>query len=216
MRSIALALVLLIAPSLIAQEQQQVNDSSKPYFTIITHADWAKRPLEKELVDAVTSQPTLGISRQCHFNHYTVDSDMYKHRWSTIYPESSLPAVVFQNPGGGYWYKASGQNVPRGSNNLFGEIEKYAKLVPQEMQPKPQEADERPKILPWRRPDRQPDNNPDQGFTPDSDWAGIKTPIRDTLSSAAMLMIGVVLIAFLLAIAVLGIGLILVINKVFK
>jgi hypothetical protein len=41
-------------------------------------------------------------------------------------------------------------------------------------------------------------------------------PIRETLSSAAMLMIGVVLLAGLLAIAVIGIGLILAINKVFK
>jgi len=219
MRSIALLLMLLFAPSLIAQEQRQVDDSSKPYFTIITHSDWSRRTLEKELVDAVTSQPALGIARQCHFNHYTTESDMYKHRWATVFPEQALPVVVFQNPSGGYWYKASGQNVPRGSSNLFNEIEKYTKLVPQELQPQPQEADERPRILPWRRPDNQPDRQPDAQpgeTTPDSFWVGGRAPIRETLSSAAMLMIGVVLLAGLLAIAVIGIGLILAINKVFK
>jgi hypothetical protein len=210
MKYLVTILILLFAAAMPAQEQAQKNDEKKPYFTIITHDDWAKRPMEKELVDAVTAQPTLGIARKCHFNHYTIKDDMYKHRWASIYPEQSLPAVVFQNPQGGYWYKASGQNVPRGSKNLFDEMQRYTMKTPKDQQPQPQEAEseDRPRIFPRRDRDGEEE-------TPDSEESFVgRGPIRDTLGSGAMIMIGVVALAGLLAVTTLGLVLFSIINKV--
>ena len=202
---------MLLCSLLPAQEQNQKNDGGKPYLTIITHADWSKRPDEKELVESISSQPTLGVAKQCHFNHYTTSSDMYKHRWASIYPEDSLPVIVFQNPQGGYWYKASNQNIPRGSQNLYDEIVRYTNKTPVDHRPQPQATDseDRPRILPRRPKD---DDNPDSSDM----WAGGNAPIRETLSNGMMIMLGVVFLAGLLAVAVVGVGFIVAINKAFS
>ncbi len=115
--ALLLAIFVLDLPCM-AQEKPRVDDSSKYYLTIITHADWAKRPAEKKLIadmeHSLCSQSRTG----CHFKHITTKDDMYQNRWEEIYPENRLPVLILQDANGGYYFKGSGKMSRAAPKNL--------------------------------------------------------------------------------------------------
>lgn len=211
-----LALLLLItAIPCLAQEKPRVNDKDKPYLTVITHADWEKRPEEKRLIENLKSEPTLSVALLCHCNHYTSASAIYKERWVGIFPESSLPVVIFQRPDGGSWYKASQGNIPTTSRGILQDLTYYTMLAPDSQQPvavepvQEDDTEDRPGWRPFK--DRRDQDNDDS-----YEMFGGKTPLRDSLAGGATIFIGGVAIAAFLAIACVAIIAASVINKIFK
>lgn len=217
MKNILAVLVALFATSLAMcqespkeQEVPRVNDAGKPYLTIITHADWARRPAERRLIEDIKSQPMLDVAQKSHFNHYTTRDAIYASRWSQVYPEDSLPALVLQDSSGGYWFKGSGDNVPSGSQAIFETLKRFKEMdpssraeafsimSPEDIRPMdpPENDDQEGRI---RRPKK------DEPPTPDSaELFGGKTPVRDMMASAAMIIVGIIAIGFLLVMCVIG------------
>ena len=193
---------LLLCATAIAQPAEKPDDASKYWLTVYTHADWAKRPDEKQLIDNITSEPVKGIAAKHRFNHITTGMKVYGERYADSYPEELLPVIVRQRPDGGYVYKASGQNIPSTSQGLYDEMKMYAKLTPSEDQPLLQQEpidtpqDTKKPILPWRQPEEPQDDLPDSV----SIFGG--TPIRDSLGLGATFMMLTAVTAFLCVILV--------------
>lgn len=214
MRPLTLLLILATS-SILAQEKPRVNDKDKPYLTVITHADWEKRPDEKRLIENCKIEPTVSMALLCHCNHYTTASAMYQERWANVFPESSLPVIVFQRPDGGSWYKASGGNIPASSRSLLQDIVYYTTLAPESEQPvavQPPAEDDTEDRPGWRplRDRRNPEDSDDS-----LELFG-KTPIRDSLAGGATIMVAGVALAAFLAIACVAIIAAAVTNKIFK
>lgn len=200
-KAIAIAAAILLSAFVSAQEQPRPADKDKMYLTIITHPDWESRPDEKRLVEAVKTQPMLKVAQECHFKHILISDDMYKSRWANLYPADRLPAIIFQEPGGGYYFKGSAENVPVGSQAIFDTLRAYKNMTPEERNVafeameyaseksilyEPEDIAESDDILSRRRPPR--DLAPPDSF----ELFGGKTPVRDSLSSAAMIFLSIV------------------------
>jgi hypothetical protein len=191
---------VLLASTCFAQPAKQPDDAKKYWLTVITHADWAKRPNEKALIENLQKEPFLSVARTHRFNHYTTAKKIYAERYEPSYPEESLPVVIRQRPDGGYVYKASGQNVPTSAESLLDEMKFYANLTPSEGQtsvtrePVDTEDEEEDSERPWKRP-----NIIDEDALPDSVAIfGGGTPIRDSLGFSAQILTLVAVCGFLL------------------
>ncbi len=190
---------LLLAAVCSAQPAKPPQDAASYYLTVITHADWAKRPGEKALIENITREPMLGVAKAHRFNHYTTGKAIYKERYEQYFPEDALPVVIRQKPDGGYVYKASGRNIPTSSKALYDEMKFYAQLTPSEGQNSVQQepvdqTDEDNSERPWNRP-----INIDEDVLPDSvSIFGGGTPLRDSLGFSAQIMSLVAACGFLL------------------
>lgn len=208
-----LAILLAIAFALpsMAQEKPRPADQNKYYLTIVTHPDWAKRPQERKLIEDLKAKPMIEVAQKCHFNHITTNDEMYKNRWAALYPDNRLPALILQEANGGYCYKGSGPNVPSGSQAIFDTLKAYREMIPEErvrafdaleaaLDPAPEyvpgsviEGDE---VNGRRRPFAR------DGEAPDMEQIfGGKTPLRDTMSSAAMIFLAILAIGIVMILA---------------
>lgn len=218
--ALLLAIFLLDLPCM-AQEKPRVDDSSKYYLTIITHADWAKRPAEKKLIADLESQPMLKVAQACHFNHYTTNDPIYQSRWASIYPEGKLPALILQEANGGYYFKGSGANVPSGSQNIFDVLKAFRNMEPSAraeafasmeimLEPAPTMDDQEQRSPLLRRP-KSDDPAPDS-----FELFGGKTPVRDSLGSMAYIFFGIIVLGFMMLMAVIGSFMLYVILKFWR
>ncbi len=208
--ALLLAIFVLDLPCM-AQEKPRVDDSSKYYLTIITHADWAKRPAEKKLIADMESQPMLKVAQGCHFNHYTTKDAIYQNRWASIYPEDKLPVLILQDANGGYYFKGSGKNVPSGSQKIFDTLKAFRDMDPgsraeafslMEFTPEPDPAvysDDQELRNPLLRRPKVDEQAPDS-----IELFGGKTPVRDTLSSAAMIFLAILAIGLVMCLGVMA------------
>lgn len=185
---LALALVLaLVLPG--AAFTQQTPDSKPKYsISIFTHEDWNRRPQDAKLVEMLTTNSKLvGLAKRCNFIHTTADSEIYRERWSRIYPKIELPLVVFQKPSGDVIYKASGSAIPQVGDELHRQMQLHydalKEIVPS---PPPQE---------WGEPDEEIPVEP----IPDSvELFGGEPPIRTALGQGISLFTLVIGTAFLI------------------
>lgn len=208
MKNIILALAVILC-GLTARSQEPIpKDADKYYITVFTHADWAKRPEEKALIEAIRSEPLRSTVLAHRFNHYTTNMGIYKSRWADKFPEEVLPVIIRQKPDGGYVYKASGQNIPSGARAILNDMKLYNQLIPGDHD----SADE---LAPAKQDEFDPEAEEDGGSRrpfirprdeeyPDSaDIVGRDTPIRDTLASAAMMltMLGYIVMGVIVLVA---------------
>lgn len=191
MKGIA-AIVIAMLCSMVAVAQELPQDSNRCTLTVITHSDWQKRPVDSNLIDTLTQGPKMsGVVKKCHFEHVLSGSDIYKYRWSEVYPE--LPAVILQQPSGIVIYKASGENIPPDDESLYEEMEAtYRKLT---------------SIAPTNLPKRQfADEDEDVDVEPPIDsveFLGGDAPIRNALGMTVLLF--GFLVALIVALIVLSI-----------
>lgn len=211
---LAILLVAVFALPLMAQEKPRPADQNKYYLTIVTHPDWAKRPQERKLIEDLKAKPMITAAQSCHFNHITTSDEMYKNRWAALYPDNRLPAIIVQEPNGGYCFKASGPNVPSGSQAIYDTIRAYKEMVPEDrvrafdameavFEPAPEyvpdEVIEGDEVNNRRRPFAKDDPAPDM-----AEVFGGKTPLRDTMSSAAMIFLAILAIGLVMIFGVMA------------
>lgn len=198
---------LLLSTACLAQPAQQPDDADKYWFCVFTHADWAKRPDEKALIENLQKEPLLGLIQKHRFRHYTTGQKIYQERYAEYFPEDTFPVVVRQKPDGGYVYKASGSAVPGTSKGLLDEIRFFAQLTPSEGQDSVQQdsvdtEDEYDSDRPFDQPNNLDDALPDSvtifgGGTPLRDSMGLSVQILVLMFSICVLV--VMIFALLLA-----------------
>lgn len=211
---IAILLALVLYSPCMAQEKPRPADQTKYYLTIVTHPDWAKRPAERKLIEDLKAKPMIEVAQKCHFNHITTSDEMYKNRWAPLYPDNRLPVLLFQEPNGGYCFKGSGPNVPSGSQAIFDTLKAYREMTPDDrvrafdameavFEPTPEyvpdtviEDDE---AFNRRRPFAKDTPAPDM-----EQLFGGKTPLRDTMSSAAMIFLAILAIGLVMIFGVMA------------
>jgi len=189
------------------------QDGSRYYFTIFTHADWRERPDEARLVKNVDAAPLIDLKAKCHFNHYTEKNPVFVAGRFWQISEKDFPVIVISKPNGGYFYKASGSNIPSSASEIF-EQAKAAFLRDKEVQngfPEIEYEDvaedcpdgfcPTPQVPSARRP-----VFPNAPWNVDSNIEGLfggGSPIRDSLGYAAWVL-GAVIILFFLSVAFFG------------
>jgi len=191
------------------------QDAGRLYFTIFTHSDWEKRPDERQLVRNVDTAPLLDLKGKCHFNHYTESNPVFVAGRFWNISEKDFPVIVISRPTGGYFYKASGKNIPSSASGIFEEAKAayyrdneaqgnqaaiqaeefdLVENCPDGICPTPQSPAARKPVFP---------NAP---WNVDSNIEGLfsgGSPIRDSLAYVGW-VIGAVIILFFLAIAFFG------------
>lgn len=194
MRSLALAILCLLASAGIAQDQSAPQDQGKLYLTVFTHSNWKNYPSETRVLEELQKEPLLGFAKDCHFNHYTEKSPFYLKRFAEHFSTDSFPVLILQKADGTYWYKASGDNIGATSEEILEDIVYYGQLA-LELESE-QHLIEREPILPWRAAQEEPDS---------LEIFGAKTPVRDSLASGAIIMMALVAFACLMGIMIVGI-----------
>jgi hypothetical protein len=144
----AIAIALLLALAGTSAAQLLPEERSRHSLTIITPANWKNDAVSARLVDIVTKNTKMNdLAKKCNFSHVTSDMDMYRHRWSSIYPPASLPIVILQESSGEIVYKASGANIPQGGDDLYEamreskrQLDEVRKKTPPQKFAKPEEV----------------------------------------------------------------------------
>lgn len=206
MRELAAALLLIACAPLGLFGQQTPPDpteASRPFVSIFTHADYARRPAEAKLVAMVQTGDLFNFVRGSRFKHYTDDDPIYRGRLASMFPESTFPVITVQRPDGGYWYKASGGRIPSAADAMLEEIKFYTALDPAP------DSSAKTQILPAADCPDCPD-----GYCPDpysyppaanpnalpdmAELFGGRTPIRDSLANMATVAFFFIAACFLL------------------
>jgi hypothetical protein len=191
-----LLLAALASPVAAQQITPDPGDASKPYFSIFTHEDYARRSSEATLVRNVQSGALGAFAQTCHFKHYTPADPMYRDRFARSIPASEFPVIMVERSGqGGYVYKMSGGRIPATDTEILEEIKFYSRLDPAA------QSGAREQVCP---PEGCPPDTPQfpsyepAPQLPDSAELFDRTPVRDSLASMAQIVIGCVAAGFVL------------------
>lgn len=211
--ALGLALCTISAHDALAQvTTPDPSDAYKPYLSIFTHADYASRPTERQLVANVQTGDLYQFAKQSHFKHYTTDDPLYRTRFASMFPESALPVICVQRSDGAYWYKASGDRIPRDANGLSEEIKFYIQLDPaldtsakQQICPPGGCPPDANPSTPWPAAGPWPELAP-QGTLPDSEeMIARKMPVRDSFASMVWITGAVLACMFLMFVVIVAV-----------
>jgi hypothetical protein len=190
-----LALSMYLNGAIVCAQQTvpDPNDPTKPYLSIFTHADYAARPSETDLVRNIQSGRMLQFARSSHFKHYTTADPLYRERFAAMFPESTLPVICVQRHDGAYWYKASGNRIPQNADALMEEIEFYVKLDPAlDTQTKEQICPPGQPCPPTQPPFTPPNMIPELPYLPDSGDITRVAPLRDAAANMAYVAFAII------------------------
>jgi hypothetical protein len=67
-------------------------------------------------------QNLLALRRNCTFETYTTDNDLYRTRYSKIVPPNQFPAVLFQYSDGGHIHAAGKNMIPNTAAELYSDL----------------------------------------------------------------------------------------------
>lgn len=203
--------IVLVNAAWAQQVTPDPHDSHKAYVSIFTHADYAGRPNEAQLVRNIQSGPLLDFARSCHFKHYTTKDPIYQERFASMFPEATLPVICVQRFDGAYWYKNSGNRIPSDPGQLLEEIEFYRQLDPALDTNSKNQYDEPcgPDGCPLPI---SPNYSPADSLPDSAELFGGKTPIRDSLASMASTAFAIVALAFLVVIIIVALIILVVIR----
>lgn len=93
--------------------------STKPQIALFLDGS-AKSTLLAEWF--MRDQNLLALRRNCTFETYTTDNDLYRTRYSKIVPPNQFPAVLFQYSDGGHIHAAGKNMIPNTAAELYSDL----------------------------------------------------------------------------------------------
>jgi hypothetical protein len=75
------------------------------------------------LVNWFQTDPSLvGLRRNCTFETYMLDNDLYRTRYAQIVPPEQFPAIIFQYSDGGHIHAAGKNMIPNSASDLYADL----------------------------------------------------------------------------------------------